>query len=295
MYELIWVGENTYYIESPSKVGVYDLGGGRVCLIDSGNDTSAAKKILQILQEKGWTLDRILCTHSHADHIGGNHYLQEKTGCPIYAAGFDRAFIENPVLEPTLLFGGRAPEMLYNKYLMAKESTVRPLTQAVLPEGLTLLRLDGHAPCMSAIHTDDDIWFIADAIVDDTVFSKYPLPYVFNVQDYLHSVNSLRNLQARLFIPSHATPMEDISDLIRANVEKVEEICELILNLCRMGTNFDSLLGKICNHYGMTLDLFQYALSGSTLRAYLSYLHDNGSLRMEFSDNRLFWRTNPRV
>lgn len=34
MYELIQVGENTYYIEGPTKIGIYHLGNGEVCLID---------------------------------------------------------------------------------------------------------------------------------------------------------------------------------------------------------------------------------------------------------------------
>ena len=100
MYELIQVAENSYYIQSPAKIGLVLTGEGEVCLIDSGSDKSAAKKVRKILDANGWKLKAIYNTHSHADHIGGNRYLQEQTGCRIYAPGIERDFTEHPVLEP---------------------------------------------------------------------------------------------------------------------------------------------------------------------------------------------------
>jgi len=44
MYELKQVGKNTYYIESPAKIGIYVMEDSSVYLIDSGNDKEAPKK-----------------------------------------------------------------------------------------------------------------------------------------------------------------------------------------------------------------------------------------------------------
>ena len=87
MYELVQVGERTYYIDCPSKIGIYRLDDERVCLIDSGNDKDAGKKVLKVLAGKGWRPEMILNTHSHADHIGGNRVIQERTGCRAYCPG----------------------------------------------------------------------------------------------------------------------------------------------------------------------------------------------------------------
>ena len=38
MYELIQAAANSYYIQSPAKIGLYRLSGTDVCLIDSGSD-----------------------------------------------------------------------------------------------------------------------------------------------------------------------------------------------------------------------------------------------------------------
>lgn len=48
MYELIQAGEKSWYIKSPANVGVYRMNDKEVCLIDSGNDKDAGRKILKI-------------------------------------------------------------------------------------------------------------------------------------------------------------------------------------------------------------------------------------------------------
>jgi len=98
MYELVPVSERCYYINCPAKMGVYLLDRENVCLIDSGNDKDAGKKVKRILDQNGWHLTAILNTHSNADHIGGNRYLQSQTGCKIYSGGIEAAFTRFPVL-----------------------------------------------------------------------------------------------------------------------------------------------------------------------------------------------------
>ena len=72
MYELIQVTENCCYFDCPAKIGLVKTGADRVCLIDSGNDKDAGKKVKRALDANGWTLEAIYNTHSHADHIGVN-------------------------------------------------------------------------------------------------------------------------------------------------------------------------------------------------------------------------------
>lgn len=44
MYELIQISDRSYYIQSPSKIGLVKLNEKEVCLIDSGNDKDAGRK-----------------------------------------------------------------------------------------------------------------------------------------------------------------------------------------------------------------------------------------------------------
>ena len=56
MYELHHITGNSYYIQSPSKMGLVKLNDTDVCLIDSGNDKDAGRKVRQLLDANGWHL-----------------------------------------------------------------------------------------------------------------------------------------------------------------------------------------------------------------------------------------------
>ena len=119
-YELINLEGNTWMIPSPANIGLYVVD-GKVTLIDSGNDKEAGKQILKLIRSKGWELKEIINTHSNADHVGGNAYLQENTGCRIWATRVEASIIEDPQLEPSLLWAGYPFKALKNKFLEAKQ------------------------------------------------------------------------------------------------------------------------------------------------------------------------------
>ena len=117
--ELIKVGEKTYYIKNPTNIGIYKVDDNNVYLIDSGNSKDAGKKILKIINEQGWNVKGIINTHSHADHIGGNKLIEDRTNCDIYASNIEQCFVKYPVLEPALLYGGCPFKDLTGKFLQA--------------------------------------------------------------------------------------------------------------------------------------------------------------------------------
>ena len=51
MYELIQVSEQSYYIQSPAKIGLVKLNEQDVYLIDSGNDKDVGRKVRQLLDD----------------------------------------------------------------------------------------------------------------------------------------------------------------------------------------------------------------------------------------------------
>ena len=120
MYELMQLTPHTYYLQSPAKIGLVKLSGNEVCLIDSGNDKDAGRKVRQVLDANGWKLKAIFNTHSNADHIGGNKYLQAQTGCRIFAPGIECDFINHTLLEPSFLYGGYPCKDLRHKFLMSQ-------------------------------------------------------------------------------------------------------------------------------------------------------------------------------
>lgn len=291
MYELVQVGEKTYYINCPAKMGIYKINDTDVCLIDSGNDKDAGKKVLKILDANKWKLTMIINTHSHADHIGGNNLLQQRTGCKIFSVGVDTAFVQYPILEPSFLYGGYPCKEIRNKFLLAQPSKVEELTEDFLPEGMKMLRIDGHSFSMVALKTEDDIWFLADCLTSETIIQKYHISFLYDVKAYIESLQIVKTLSGKLFIPAHAEPTEDIQKLVHINLEKVTEVISNLKDICFNPISFDDILKAIFDKYDLTMDFNQYVLVGSTIRSYLTYLRDLQIVGIQFADNKLLWYT----
>ena len=290
MFELIELTDRTSYIQSPAKIGLVRLDGGEVCLIDSGNDKDAGRKLRQILDRNGWKLRAIYNTHSNADHIGGNKYLQAQTGCKIYAPGIDCAFTRHPLLEPSFLYGGFPCKDLRHKFLMAQESDAEYLTDAALPEGFESIPLPGHFFDMVGYRTPDDVVFLADCLSSRETLEKYRIGYIYDVAAYIRTLETVKSMQARMFVPSHAAVTEDIAELAQYNLDTVYEIAERIVALCAEPLCFEAVLQKLFAVYALTMNFEQYVLVGSTVRGYLSWLKDSGRLSVSFENGMLLWR-----
>ncbi len=289
MYELVQVSQSCYFIQSPAKIGLVKLDGDQVCLIDSGSDKDAGRKVRQILDANHWTLSAIYNTHSNADHIGGNAYLQKQTGCKIYAPGIEADFTRHPILEPSFLYGGYPCKDLRHKFLLAQESDVAPLTPEDLPDGFERIDLPGHFFDMVGFRAPDGVVYLADCLSSRETLEKYQIGFLYDVAAYLKTLEMVKGLDGSLFIPAHAEAAADVSELAQYNMDKVYEVAEKIVALCAQPLCFESLLQRLFAAYGLTMNFEQYVLVGSTVRSYLSWLKDGGRLRADFVDNLLLW------
>ena len=291
MYELVRVAENTYYINSPSKIGVYRVSDDDVWLIDSGNDKDAGRKIQKILDAQGWKLTAIINTHSNADHDGGNTLLQNRLNCAVYSTPMENIIVENPILEPTFLYGGYPFKKLRSKFLMATPSKAQDIATAKLPEGMEYFRLPGHFWDMIGVKTPDDVYFLADCIFGENTVNKYHISFFYDIAAQFETLDMVEKLEGKLFIPAHAEPMEDVKPLVKLNRDKSLEILDVLLELCKEPMHFELILKKVFEHYELTMDHAQYVLVGSTIRSYLAYLCDNGKVENYVEDNLLLWKT----
>lgn len=290
MFELYQVGAESYYIQSPAKIGLVKLAEDEVCLIDSGNDKDAGRKLRQLLDKNGWQLAAIYNTHSNADHIGGNKYLQAQTGCKIYAPGIDCAFTRHPVLEPAFLYGGFPPKQLRHKFLLAQESGAEYLTPDKLPAGMSMIPLPGHFFDMTGFRTADGTVYLADCLSSRETLEKYRIGFIYDVAAYLDTLERVQALEGAMFVPAHAEATENIAPLAKYNADKVLEIADKILELCKEPLGFEELLQKLFSLYALTMDFEQYVLVGSTVRSYLAWLSDRGLIQAVFDGGRLLWR-----
>ncbi len=290
MYELIRLSEHDYYIDCPAKMGLIDLGSKEAAAIDSGSDKDAGKKLLKQTDSLGLKLTAVYNTHSHADHIGGNKLVQERSGCRIYAAGMEAVYTARPELESMTLWGGNPFKELKNKFLMAEKSSVLPLTAEVLPEGMNFIELPGHSFDMVGFKTADGNIYIGDSVSSAETLEKYGIGYLWDPEASLATLDKLETLEARYFVPAHAAVTEDIRPLAALNRKAILDTAALIRESCSAPQSFESLLEMIFRHYSLVMTAQQYALIGSTLRSYLSWLYGKGEICCYFEGARMLWQ-----
>src|SRR5690606_32899776 len=206
-------GVNAGIIEAPDKTAV---------LVDSGQDKEYGKRIRRALADLGLTPTVLICTHSHADHYGGNAYLLGQfPDLQVLAPPIEANIIRAPELEPIYLFHGAAPlPELQSKWLKAPASPVHREIEAgrVTVGGVDLELIDvrGHAHRQMGVLVAG-VFLAADAVFGPETLTRYPLPFGQDIAWQLASHDTVASVQATTLLPGHGAPTSDLEGIADSN------------------------------------------------------------------------------
>ena len=191
LLEWCWAAEDELILK-PFFTSCYLLDG---ILIDTGapkgiNDFREFIK-LQLMSK---CIDKCLITHTHEDHIGGSHILNEEFQIPVYASPKAVLLLKN------------ASNYVYREYrelywgagLHSIEA--RPLSKQIASKSgkyeLTAVSVPGHAPEQIAFIENSQEWaFVADAIIPKyTVLFGHTCNIQEDVATIYHSIWKIYDL-----------------------------------------------------------------------------------------------------
>ena len=289
MLELTNLKGNTWAVLSPVNVGVY-VKDGEAALIDTGASADSGRRVLKLVREKGWSVKWIVNTHCHADHIGGNHFIQKRTGCGVAASPLEAACIEHTQFETNWLWSAASPKVIRTDFMEAEPSQV---TKQLAPGeelegwGLNAVDLAGHSHGQIGLTTPDGVFFTGDAVIAERVLSKYGVPFVADSAKMLETFDRLETMSADLFVPSHGDVCTDIKPLVEVNRNCVLKLRAELLEICKEPLTRDEILAALAQSHGIRMDLAQYVLTVSAVSALLTPLIDSGELAADFSGGTL--------
>lgn len=281
---------------------------GNLYIIDTGSTREDGLNVLsdirKIYPEEKYKVKAIINTHSHADHIGGNPSIVEKTGCGVWSTEGEKPSIEYPPLENATVWGGTPPLELQHRFFEAEPSTVTRIIKEyehLLDEKSIIdiypISLPGHYFDQTGIFVTDKetsktAFFMGDAIFGRFRMGKYWIPYLFDVEGFKASLQKIATIKSDFYIPSHGDVVNEITALEELNefatIETEESIIKILKDSGPLTT--EEVLSQVANLNEIPLKIGQYALIGSTLRSYLSYLYKEKRISYFFENNFLKWK-----
>lgn len=287
------ISGNTFYIPGPVNIGVYDHGDGSCTVIDTGIDKDSGRKIQKALEQENLALDRIINTHAHADHFGGNAFLVRRLKAEVWAPSLEAAIILYPELEPLYLYSARPLPELQTKFLQATPSPVDRIIEAGsrTEEGLEFIPLPGHSLGQIGVATPDGVLFTGDAFFARETLEKYFLPYFIDIPRAKETMSSLLAGQYKYYLPSHGLLTDDPQETLSANLKRLQAIDEFILSSLKGEPKTrEALLAELISACDLLLNPAQYHLYNSTLGAHLSGLAEENKLEFIFAEGKMFWQ-----
>jgi len=286
--ELIRVADKTYYIKADTNIGVYKTGEKSVCIIDTGSK-GFGEKIDEIISAQGWEIDYIINTHTHIDHLGGNEYLMKKYGIKAYCAERDIPFAHFDEFESSFINGGMPGIGLRRVFKHPGKIGFEPIEDNEL-EGIEWIYLPGHTFGMIGVKTSDDVWFLGDSYLSAEYLDRKSFGYLYNLDKYMDTLNMIKKLDGKLFIPSHGVAEEDITEIVDRNIVNVEKNLDYLREITSDYISMDHILQKMYGYMKLRNNVINQALLSSTTKGYIQYLRNRGEMEFDFIDNIMVWK-----
>ena len=310
---IIELSSGVYVIPGSTNVGVItnekDSSSVEVYLVDSGPTEIDGEYILDVLkaffeeQGQSFTLKAILTTHGHADHCGAHNFLKEECGCELWACKHEQGSMETPVIQSACLWGGYPPHEMRTLFFMPSPTYVDhfisqdEVIELSLSRRISFLKLAGHsydAVCVIITDKKDHkVIFPGDNIFPRNEIMSHWIPLILNPVEYMDSLDKLCAIEnVDWCIPSHG-------DFLRRNINEAAELNKIAIISTRTCI-LDSLKSKkrltieeivkyVADKNDMKMSLSQYALIHSTIKSYISIMHDAREIKMEVDKNRLYF------
>lgn len=160
---------------------------GHGLLIDPGAQGEA---LVRLIQERGWTIEKILLTHGHFDHTGGIESIRRELDIPVYIHRNGERYLMNPTLNLSH-FCGSDIIIRHANWLRDNDSISLQANDAY---SVQVLHTPGHTP--------DSVTFYCKveqaAFVGDTIFKGGPGTDQYPGGNWTQLMQSIRERILRL-------------------------------------------------------------------------------------------------
>ena len=191
-------------------------------VIDTGYDAHSEQTISLLLAQLGdETLERVLNTHLHSDHCGGNADLQTRLGCEIWVpeASVDAVAAWD---EDRLSF--RATDQRCRRF--TSQESLRPGERLLIGTYYwEVIAAQGHDPDALMFHQrDSGVLITADALWEDRLAIIFPeLAGESGFAAAREALQTIERLAPLTVIPGHGQPFSDAAAALHKSRQRITQ------------------------------------------------------------------------
>ena len=296
--ELRHVYGRTYAaVGATALMPVYKLTDTDIVLMDTGYARLDRSALVNLIEDNGFRLRGIICSHAHFDHTGNVRYLQQRYGCQAAAQIIEAGISVNPDAyraNYVALTYGKSREYLLEECFPA--DVIIPADAEHLGfcgARFGILQLPGHSAGHIGVVTPDGVAYLGDCLIDEKQIAAAKLPTSMFIARDLESKESLRNLRRPAYIIAHKQVLTDIGPLIDRNIAFIHDKGRELMEDLEDGMSFDQWIYAFCQRENVrTRNEFKFSIVERNFANFVDWLTDEGKVevRREFCAKHYFHR-----
>ena len=288
--ELLHVLGSTYAAAATTALlPVYKLTDRDIVLIDTGYAKLDRSALTNLIDENGWRVRAVLCSHAHWDHTGNVRYLQQRYGAQAAISLIEAGISVNPDsyrANYVALTYGKSRELFLEECFTA-DRVIFPQDDHIDVDGARfgVLPLPGHSAGHIGFVTPDGAAYIGDCLLDSHEIAGAKLPTSMYIARDLESKESLRGADYPAYILAHKQVITDpaqLPALIDENIAFIHRKADELLEDLTDGMTFSDWIYAFCQRENIrTKQELKFSIVERNFTNFADWLTDTGKVRVE--------------
>ena len=297
--ELLHVLGSTYAAAATTALlPVYKLTDRDIVLIDTGYAKLDRSALTNLIDENGWRVRAVLCSHAHWDHTGNVRYLQQRYGAQAAISLIEAGISVNPDsyrANYVALTYGKSRELFLEECFTA-DRVIFPQDDHIDVDGARfgVLPLPGHSAGHIGFVTPDGVAYIGDCLLDSHEIAGAKLPTSMYIARDLESKESLRGADYPAYILAHKQVITDpaqLPALIDENIAFIHRKADELLEDLTDGMTFSDWIYAFCQRENIrTKQELKFSIVERNFANFTDWLTDSGrvSIQRDFCAKRYY-------
>ena len=276
---------------------IYKLNSTDIVLLDTGYAKLDRSALTHLLDDNGFHLKGILCSHAHFDHTGNVRYLQQRYGALAAAQLIEAGISVNPDAyraNYVALTYGRSRAYFLEECFTADVIIPADATELnFCGAKFGILQLPGHSAGHIGIVTPDGVAYLGDCLISRSEIEGAKLPTSMFIARDLESKQSLYSLRYPAYIVAHKEVLTDITELIGENIRFIRDKAREMLSCLQDGMTFDQWIYEFCKKENVrTHNQLKFSIVERNFSNFVAWMEDEGlvEIRREFCAKK-YYRT----